>query len=277
MLLQRIAGAAPRRVARHALCMTRSLLTVPFLAVALLSLLAAACSSRGDVAAPAREPLPEPFRVLLLGDSISIGYTPHVEEGLAGRAVVVRPRNSGPKRNPENCAGTNKGVENIDRWLALEGGEWDVIHFNFGLHDLKRVHPETGKNSRNADDPHQADPERYREQLTTLVRRMKETDARLVFATTTPVPPGDVRPHREPRDSVEYNAVALEVMAAEGVDVNDLFAFASAYPEPIQREADVHFTKEGSAALGARVTEAILEAAGYPAGAPVLSSSAGSR
>ncbi|MEM9379598.1 MAG: SGNH/GDSL hydrolase family protein [Planctomycetota bacterium] len=246
--------------------MSRALLP----AALLLTLLAAACSSRGGLTAPAREPLPEPFRVLLLGDSISIGYTPHVEEALAGRAVVVRPRHDGPKRSPENCAGTNKGIEHIDRWLALEGGAWDVIHFNFGLHDLKRVHPETGKNSRNAEDPHQADPARYREQLTALVRRMKETNARLVFATTTPVPPGGVRPHREPRDSVEYNEVAMEVMDAEGVEVNDLFAFATGYPGPIQREADVHFTPEGSEALGARVTAAILEAAGLGTGAPVL-------
>lgn len=207
-------------------------------------------------------PLDEPFRVLLLGDSISIGYTPHVEAALEGRAFVVRPRRDNEKRSPENCAGTNNGVQHIERWLALEGGAWDVIHFNFGLHDLKRVQPDTGKNSNDPDHPHQADPERYGAQLRTLVAAMRATGARLVFATTTPVPPGDLRPYREARDAVEYNAVARDVMADEGVPVNDLFAFVSAYPEPILREANVHFTPEGSRVLGDRVARAILEAAG---------------
>ncbi len=88
---------------------------------------------------PSPAPLEAPVRVLLLGDSISIGYTQAVRELLGGNYVVVRPTHA--KGGAENCAGTNKGVEQIDRWLALEGGAWDVIHFNIGLHDLKRVDP----------------------------------------------------------------------------------------------------------------------------------------
>ncbi len=207
-------------------------------------------------------PLEEPFRVLLLGDSISIGYTPAVAEVLGERAHVVRPTR-GEKRAAENCAGTNNGVEHLERWLAIEGGDWDVIHFNFGLHDLKRVHPETGKNSRDPDHPHQADPARYEGQLRSIARRLRATGARLVFATTTPVPEGDVRPHREPGDAIEYNRVALKVMEEEGIAVNDLYGFALARLDVIQRPEDVHFTKEGSRLLGEQVAAAILAAAGH--------------
>ncbi|MCA1759186.1 MAG: hypothetical protein LC658_05405, partial [Bacteroidales bacterium] len=59
--------------------------------------------------------------VLILGDSISIGYTPFVQEYLKGRANVFRPMLENGK--PENCAGTTKGVENIDRWLGSK--KWD--------------------------------------------------------------------------------------------------------------------------------------------------------
>lgn len=227
--------------------------------------LLAACGS--TAAAPA--PLAEPFRVLLLGDSISIGYTPLVQEALAGRAIVLRPMNPDKNGVPgsggaENCAGTNKGVANLDRWLAIGGGEWDVIHFNFGLHDLKRVQPDSAKNSNDPAHPHQADPERYGAQLHTIVARLKETGARLVFATTTPVPEGDLRPYREAADAVEYNRVAVQVMEEEGVAVDDLFQFVTDYPETILRPANVHFTGDGSRALGDQVATSILAAAGLP-------------
>ena len=88
----------------------------------------------------------EPSRVLLLGDSISIGYHRAVVEALGDDFVVVRPMANPEKGRAENCEGTTKGVKAIERWLALEGGDWDVIHFNFGLHDLKRVDPKTRRN-----------------------------------------------------------------------------------------------------------------------------------
>lgn len=222
-------------------------------------------------AAPTREsnptPLAEPFRVLLLGDSISIGYTPYVREALGARAHVVRPTRPPARTDepgaPENCQGTNNGVAELDRWLATDGGDWGVIHFNFGLHDLKRVQPDTGKNSNDPAHPHQANPERYGRQLSAIVARLEATGARLVFATTTPVPDGELRPFRAPDDALAYNGIALAVMEDAGVRVNDLFAFVEAYHEPLLRPGDVHFDAAGSRLLGERVTQAILAAAGH--------------
>ncbi|MEM9803455.1 MAG: SGNH/GDSL hydrolase family protein [Planctomycetota bacterium] len=230
------------------------------LALALVAFAVAACSSTASEEDSRQD---DPLRVLLLGDSISIGYTPYVREELAGEAVVVRPTLPNPNgtTRPENCEGTNKGVENLERWLALEGGDWDVIHFNFGLHDLKRVAPGTGKNSTDPRHPHQASPERYERQLGQIVDRLRITGARLVFATTTPVPEGDLRPYREPADAVEYNAVARRVMERAGVTVNDLWSFVEQSGEPWLNVADVHFTEAGYEALGNRVAGAVLAAA----------------
>jgi hypothetical protein len=66
-------------------------------------------------------------RVLLIGDSISIGYTVPVQKLLAGKANV--------HRVPDNAGPTTHGVQFLETWLGNE--RWDVIHFNFGLHDLK--------------------------------------------------------------------------------------------------------------------------------------------
>ncbi|MEZ6046947.1 MAG: SGNH/GDSL hydrolase family protein [Planctomycetaceae bacterium] len=197
-------------------------------------------------------------RVLILGDSISIGYTPTVQELLKDEAVVLRPMSKDGEKN-ENCQGTNNGVEHIDRWLKIDGGNWDVIHFNFGLHDLKRVNFKTGKNSNDSDDPHQADPETYGKQLEEIVGKLQATGAKLIFATTTPVPPGILKPHRDTEDPILYNAIALKIMEKHGVAIDDLYAFAEPRLDEIQRPVNVHFTPEGSEALGKVVAEKIRE------------------
>ena len=149
----------------------------------------------------------------------------------------------------------------LDRWLAQDGGQWDVIHFNFGLHDLKRVDGATGQNSNDPSDPRQAEPDRYRANLTDIAGRLKATGATVIFATTTPVPEGELRPHRDPADAPRYSAIAREVMAKHGVLVNDLFEVIASGPASLGKPANVHFTREGSAALGAAVAAFVLEAA----------------
>lgn len=234
----------------HALAMLRILFTLQFLVGALLF---PSCSS-----SPKQS---EPVRVLLLGDSISIGYHSAVREALGPDYLVVRPMANPDKGRAENCEGTTKGVKAIDRWLALEGGGWDVIHFNFGLHDLKRVDPDTRKNSTDPADPNQADLATYTRQLREIAEALCSTEAHVVFATTTPVPTGGVRPHRDPEDVELYNAAARRVVEPLGIAVNDLFALALPRLEELQKPVDVHFTAEGSAALGAEVARAVRSAA----------------
>lgn len=196
-------------------------------------------------------------RVLILGDSISIGYTPTVQKLLANDAVVFRPMQS--EKKPENCAGTDNGIANIDRWLKIDGGNWDVIHFNFGLHDLKHVSAQTGKNSNNATDPLQSNPEEYQQQLTEIVSKLKKTNARLILGTTTPVPPG-AKPLREETSPPIYNEIAKKIARENGIEINDLYAHALARLSEIQRPANVHFSAEGSQVLGKKVATAIAEA-----------------
>ncbi len=210
-------------------------------------------------AAPSKT-LETPWRVLLLGDSISIGYHAAVCESLQEFAHVVRPTLSDDKK-AENCAGTTKGVGAIDRWLALDGGAWDLIHFNFGLHDIKRVDPKTRKNSNNSEDPHQADPEIYEKQLRFIAEKLQRTGARLIFSTTTPVPEGKVVPLRVPEEVETYNAIARSVMENLGIQVHDLYAFALPRLAEIQKPVNVHFTPEGSRLLGIQVAAAIRAAA----------------
>ena len=200
-------------------------------------------------------------KILILGDSISIGYTPHVKQSMQGLGFVTRPMRT--HRAAENCAGTDNGILAIDRWLAMGDGHWDVIHFNFGLHDLKRVNAESGKNSNNPDDPYQSDPQDYEKQLKAIVKKLKKTGAHLIFATTTPVPPG-VKPYRDPSDPVTYNEIARKIMMENGIEINDLYAFTEPRLDQIQIPANVHFTAAGSKALGHEVTKVIQAALNQP-------------
>lgn len=194
--------------------------------------------------------------VLILGDSISIGYTNHVRE-LLPEAYVVRPmRNT---RHAENCAGTTNGIDHIDRWLAMGNIKWDVIHFNFGLHDLKHVDAETRKNSNLESDPPQATVEVYTKQLESIVEKLKATGAELIFATTTPVPEGGVKPYRPIDAPAKYNTAAREVMERHNVVINDLFELVESQAKPILRPANVHFTPEGSKILAKQVADMIQE------------------
>jgi acyl-CoA thioesterase-1 len=201
-------------------------------------------------------PDPKLPNVLILGDSVSVGYTLDVRALLKGRANIFRPI-SETGRQAENCAGTTKGVKAIDRWLR--GHQWAVIHFNFGLHDLKHVVKQgDDAATSNPHHPRQAELTQYRKNLELIVGKLKSTGARLVFATTTPVAPGTWNPLREPDAPPRYNAAAIEIMNAHGVLVNDLHAFCSPQLTRIQRPRNVHFTAEGSRVIAQEVARVII-------------------
>ena len=179
-------------------------------------------------------------RVLIIGDSISMGYTIPVREKLEGEANVHRP--------PMNCGPTSRGVKHIDEWLGE--GDWDVIHFNFGLHDLKYME----------DGEHQVPIDEYEENLETMVARMKQTGAELVWASTTPVPDPVNGPTRKSEDVIKYNQVAEAVMREHSVMIDNLYEFALPQLNVIQKPENVHFSAKGSEVLARQVAESIHEA-----------------
>ncbi|MBA2113768.1 SGNH/GDSL hydrolase family protein [Bremerella alba] len=203
----------------------------------------------------AETPNPKLPNVLILGDSISIGYTLQVRELLEGKANVFRPHTADGTK-AENCSGTTKGVASIDRWLGDR--KWDVIHFNWGLHDLKHV-TEPGGNtiSKKATDPPQATVDQYAINVEKIVQQLSKSGATLIFATTTPVVPNTNGPLREADAPPKYNAAATKIMKEHGITVNDLFAFCEPQIEKLQRPKNVHFTSQGSQALAEQVAAAI--------------------
>lgn len=178
-------------------------------------------------------------RVLLIGDSISIGYTAPVRDLLKGKANV--------HRNPGNGGPTTNGLAHLKQWLG--DGKWDVIHFNWGLHDLKFM----------PDGKRQVDTMAYEMNLRELVRRLKATGAKLIWATTTPVPEG-AKPPRKNADVLAYNAIAQKIMEENQIAMDDLHGFALPRLAAIQQPANVHFTPQGSLVLAKQVAASIESA-----------------
>lgn len=186
-------------------------------------------------------------RVLIIGDSISIGYTLDTRAMLQGVANLHRP--------PTNCGPTTRGLEQLDGWLGE--GEWDVIHFNWGLHDLKYIN-DKGALVPVKDGKIQVPIEQYEKNLNKLVERLKQTGATLIWRNTTPVPEG--AKGRVVGDSARYNEAAERVMAKHKVQTHDLYSFAKKHEKEIQRPRNVHYTKQGSKKLAKEVVKVIKDA-----------------
>ena len=194
--------------------------------------------------------LPE---VLIIGDSISNGYTPHVAQLLKEKAIV--------KHHRGNAQHTGTGMKKLDQWIGKT--EWDVIHFNWGLWDLCYRHPESkvqGKRDK-VNGTITTTLEQYEKNLDKLVTRLKKTDAKLIWAHTTVVPEKEAG--RIVGDDKKYNDVAARIMQEYGVTINDLHSLSKAFPfEHFKKPGDVHYTMDGYKKLAEQVADKLLTTLG---------------
>lgn len=191
---------------------------------------------------------PDLPNVLLIGDSISVGYTAPVVELLKGAANVSRP--------PVNCGDTDAGLAGLTQWLGKK--KWDVIHFNWGLHDLCYRNPEVQNvgHRDKVNGTQSVPPDLYEKNLELLVGQLQRTGAKLIWASTTVVPEGEAG--RFKGDDVKYNQIARKVMDRHGIPVDDLHALTEGFGGKHSRKrGDVHFTKEGSDIIAAQVADSI--------------------
>ncbi len=190
-------------------------------------------------------------QVLIIGDSISLHYTPYVTKILKGKAVV--------KHHKGNAGPTIRGVAQIDKWLGRN--KWDVIHFNWGLWDMYGW--EYWESDRS--------PAKYKKRLEKLVKRLKKTGAVLIWATTTPVCPKPeqtmVTRFKEGKALIstktekEYLDAAREVMEKHKIITNDLHALMKGKRKKYAlADNDVHFNKEGRKKQAEQVAIAIQKA-----------------
>ena len=181
-------------------------------------------------------------QLILIGDSIRMGYQADVIRELSGLADVWAPTQNGG--NSENI------LQHLDEWIISRSP--DVVHINCGLHDLRKDF-DTGEPAISIN--------QYESNLRALLERiLAETNCTVIWAMTTPV--NEIWHHeRKGFDRLEadvgaYNAIACKVADDLDIPINDLFGvITDAGRDSYLTPDGVHFTPEGSALLGKAVAE----------------------
>jgi len=183
-------------------------------------------------------------RVVLIGDSIRIGYAPLVAKLLDGKAIVISQQANGED--------SGNVLRHFDEWVIKENP--DVVHINAGLHDLKLT-----------DKTYQVPLDEYQKNLKTILERIQmETKAKIIFATTTPIIDDLHAGRKAGFDRIEadvrkYNIAAVSIMKQAGVPINDLHeVIESGGRQALIGPDGTHYTPEGYARLAAAVTNSIL-------------------
>lgn len=175
--------------------------------------------------------------ILIIGDSISIGYTPFVQKYFSKKANVAH--------NFGNAQHTGTGLKKIEEWLGDK--HWDVIQFNWGLWDMCYRHPDSkeyGNRDKINGKPEYTIDE-YALNLDSLVTILKKkTHAKLIFVTTTYVPLNE--PGRRVKDVKRYNNTAKKIMKKHNIQVNDIYTESIAIHNKYGKGSkDVHYSATG--------------------------------
>ena len=184
--------------------------------------------------------------VLIIGDSISIGYTPFIKTALSPNVEVAH--------NPGNGGSTLRGMESMDKWL--DNRDWDVILFNFGLHDM--VHKDSSGKYDVVNGTIAVPLKEYRKNLEAIADKLNETTAKVIFVSTTMVPEG--ASGRKTASVPAYNEVALKVMKKKNIQVVDLYQPSLEIHPNNSKPKDVHYTPKGYELLAEILVKEIKEA-----------------
>ena len=202
-------------------------------------------------------------RVLIVGDSISGGYSKPLIKLLDGKAEMVRLGAVATYRIKKEAFWHSNGIaksldfgsakaciadfERFERHLSET--KYDVIHFNFGLNDIFRGRKGAWHNP----------VDQYAEDLTKIVTLLKKNGAKVIWASTTPIPDNDdVRPKG---DDLIYNAAAEKVMRKNNVPINDLHSVVTGWDgyAKWKKGDDVHFSGAVYSKLARQIAEKISE------------------
>jgi dienelactone hydrolase/lysophospholipase L1-like esterase len=187
---------------------------------------------------------PDLPKIVLIGDSIRMGYAPLVAKRLQGKAVLVSDK--------ENGGDSANVLKHLEEWVLRE--KPDIVHLNAGLHDLKR--DKTKKT-------YQIELAQYEANLKEIIARLrKETKATIIFADTTPI--HDERHakrggfDRTEADVQRYNEAAITLMKAEGIAAHDLHSVVMHNGMEIMLGADgTHYTPAANEKLADAVADVL--------------------
>eukprot|EP00928_Gymnodinium_smaydae_P000366 TRINITY_DN10141_c0_g1_i1.p1 TRINITY_DN10141_c0_g1~~TRINITY_DN10141_c0_g1_i1.p1 ORF type:complete len:354 (-),score=45.45 TRINITY_DN10141_c0_g1_i1:186-1193(-) len=153
--------------------------------------------------------------VLVMGDSVSIGYTPALASQLADVAHVTH----SPYPTDGGVEETKYGARCIDYLLRAPSGtpiEPDLIVFNWGLHNALSGN----KTGTKYIDGNYGPPTEYAPYLKPIMERVRKAAPKVLFALTTP----DLCNADIDQIVVTLNQQAISIAKDAGVPILDLYA-----------------------------------------------------
>lgn len=191
--------------------------------------------------------------VLLIGDSIRMGYDKAVQKTLAGKANVFFP--------PENCEMASRVLRYLHEWKGdlMGKDEVDVLHWNAGLWDTLRLF---GEDVHTPIDVYAY----YIERICIRIQK-RFPNAKVIFATSTQVQSEKMGDNfkRYNKDIETYNAVAVDIVRKYGFEVNDLYAVSAALPPEAHSDPVHYYTAMGTEAFTNQVLSYVVPALGLDA------------
>ena len=182
-------------------------------------------------------------KLLLIGDSIRMGYEAEVKKNLENEFEVWAP--------PENCRFAKYTLCHLKGWLNAYGETPDVIHWNNGFWDTCIRYEEDGNFTK---------IEEYERDMLSILRELKKMTDKVIFATTTPVNP---KHHDQKNETVDfYNKVIVEKLKKENVFINDLNTFVKPHIDEYICEDLLHLSEKGQKACGKAVSDFVLSVCG---------------
>jgi len=163
-------------------------------------------------------------RVMLIGDSITVGYTIPVNEYLKGKVHADSLATSKALDHPFYC-------EEIDFFARQFGFEYQAVHFNNGLHGWHLSPAEYEK--------------LYEEKVLWLKKRFPKAKIALATSTAVVFSGTDHRVNPEADEKVSaYNAAVRRIAQKHGLPVDDLYP-SSAVREDWRGGDTHHFNQTG--------------------------------
>lgn len=174
--------------------------------------------------------------VLVVGDSISLGYTPFVQQDLPSADVIHSPCNDESSTNAQL---------NMKMWVEYRPS-WKVITFNHGMWDIPPG-------------PESTSIENYQANLRREGTFYMEHAPKVVFFTTTEVP-AQANAGFTNADVDQYNQAAVQVMNELGIEVVDLNAYSKTIDQLHIDPTNIHWSPQGYQDLAGVVSQAIAGA-----------------
>lgn len=183
--------------------------------------------------------------ILLIGDSIRMGYDKAIKKSLEGIANVYFPE--------ENCRFASYVLRYLHEYKELIKDEQvDVLHWNAGLWDCLRLFEE---------EPH-TPVEVYSYYIDRICQRILKLfpDAKVIFATSTSVQSEKMsKDFKRYNEEIEkYNEVAVEIVKKYGFEINDLYTASINLPEDAHSDTVHYYTAEGTETFANKVLSYIV-------------------